>query len=61
MVVVFLNFRYNFYRSIFFLIMIQNVFSVLFGVIFFKNVWKLTCSLKHCNAEKHTFAIYWPL
>ena len=59
MEVVFLNFRYKFYRSFFFPIMTRNFsFSRWFGVIFFKNIWKLTSSPLPCNVEKHTFAIY---
>ena len=54
MVVLFLNFRYKFYRSFFFLIMTQNFsFSRKFKVIFFKNIWKLTSSLIPCNVEEH--------
>ena len=45
MEVVFLNFRYKLHRSFFFLIMTQNFsFSRSFGVIFFKNLSKLTSS-----------------
>ena len=54
MVVVFLNFRYKFYGSFFFVIMNRNFsFPRQFGVIFFKKILKLTSSLIPCNVEKH--------
>ena len=69
MVVVLLNYRYKFYRSFCFLIMIET-FSFLGGLwssitsyrfealTFSKNIRKLPSSFMPCNDEKHIFAIY---
>ena len=46
-VILFLDFRYKFYRSFFFLIMTGSLGS------FFSKTWNLTSSLIPCNVEEH--------